>query len=176
MTAFDSKYYMNLIWDRWDEGLTQIYNGQKQVENLFLQTFNQQKNAWELFFKIVESYTKEFKSEIEKYQAKAYTTVEKYQKDEASQESMQNIQKQLEDVLERITKISQTPQNALKQWISQNLSQIEKNFEDLIQQQEKNRSEIKIMINEMSQEMKDILEKIMEDFEKFQSQNFSLLK
>lgn len=175
MTAFDSKYFINLIWDRWDDGLTQLYSNQKQIENLFMQTFNQQKNALELYFKLLDSYSKELKSITEKFQVKAFSTVEKYQ-DENTSESLQTIQKQLEDVIERVSKISLTPQNAVQQLLSQNLSQIEKSIDELFQQQEKNRSEMKSMINEISQEMRSAFEKFTEGFEKFQNPNLSLLK
>ncbi|WP_458413644.1 hypothetical protein ACNQFZ_01720 [Schinkia sp. CFF1] len=175
MTALNSKYFINLIWDRWEEGVTQIYNGQKQFENLLIQSVNQQKNAMELYFKLLDSYSKEFKALTERFQVKAFTTAEKYQ-DENTSESLQNVQKQLEDVVERISKISLTPQNALKQWMAQNLSQIEKSIDGLIQQQEKNRSELITMMNEISQEMKNVVEKITDEIEKFQNQNLSLLK
>lgn len=175
MTALDSKYFINLIWDRWDEGLTQVYSNQKQFENLFMQAFNQQKNAVELYFKLLDSYSKEFKVITEKFQTKALSTVEKYQ-DENTSESLQNIQNQLEDVIERVSKISLTPQNAVKQLMSQNLSQIEKSIDELFQQQEKNRSEMKSMMNEISLEVKNVFEKMTDEFEKFQSQNLSLLK
>lgn len=175
MTALDSKYFINLIWDRWDEGLTHLYSNQKQLENLFMQTFNQQKNAVELYFKFLDSYSKECKAITEKFQVKALSSVEKYQ-DENTSESLQNIQKQLEDVIERVSKISLTPQNAVKQLMSQNLSQIEKSIDELFQQQEKNRTEMKSMMNEISLEVKNVFEKITEEFEKFQNQNLSLLK
>lgn len=175
MTALNSKYFINLIWDRWEEGVTQIYNGQKQFENLLIQSVNQQKNAMELYFKLLDSYSKEFKALTERFQVKAFTTAEKYQ-DENTSESLRNVQKQLEDVVERISKISLTPQNALKQWMAQNLSQIEKSIDGLIQQQEKNRSELITMMNEISQEMKNVVEKITDEIEKFQNQNLSLLK
>ncbi|HHY74814.1 MAG TPA: hypothetical protein GX497_16620 [Bacillus bacterium] len=175
MTALNTKYFINLIWDRWDEGVTQIYSGQKQIENFFLQAINQQKNTTELYFKLLDSYAKECKELTEKFQAKAYSTVEKYQ-EESKNESLQNIHTQLEDVIERISKISLTPQNALKQWMSQNLSQIEKSIDELFQQQEKNRSELKTMISEISKEMKNVVEKMTEEFEKVQNQNLSLLK
>lgn len=175
MTALNSKYFINLIWDRWEEGISQISNGQKQFENLFMQSINQQKNAMELYFKLLDSYSKELKSLTDRFQEKAFITVEKYQ-DGNTSESLQNVQKQLEDVVERISKISLTPQNALKQWMSQNLNQIEKSIDELFQQQEKNRDELKSMINEISSEMKNVVEKISEEFEKFQTQNLSLLK
>jgi hypothetical protein len=175
MTALDSKYFINLIWDRWDEGLTQLYSNQKQIENVFMQTFNQQKNALELYFKLLDSYSKEFKAITEKFQVKALYTVEKYQ-DENTSESLQTIQKQLEDVIERVSKISLTPQNAVQQLLSQNLSQIEKSIDELFQQQEKNRSEMKSMIHEISLEVRNVFEKFTEEFEKFQNQNLSLLK
>lgn len=175
MTALDSKYFINLIWDRWDEGLTQLYSNQKQIENIFMQTFNQQKNALELYFKLLDSYSKEFKAITEKFQVKALYTVEKYQ-DENTSESLQTIQKQLEDVIERVSKISLTPQNAVQQLLSQNLSQIEKSIDELFQQQEKNRSEMKSMIHEISLEVRNVFEKFTEEFEKFQNQNLSLLK
>ncbi|WP_374723567.1 hypothetical protein [Calidifontibacillus erzurumensis] len=176
MTTFDSKYFFNLIWDRWDEGLNQLYNSQKQIENLFLQTFNQQKNSWELNFKLIESYSKELKSLIEKYQSKVFAALENYQQEDKKNESLQNIQKQLENLIERISELSLTPQNAIKQIMSQNLAHIEKNIEELIEQQQKNRAEMKAMISEVSQEMKKVVEKITEELTKFQNENLSLLK
>lgn len=174
MTTFDAKNVMSLMWDYWYEGMSQIYNGQKQFENLFLQSLSKQKEVWELLNDQVDFYSKNLQDEIVYYQTKTIDAFDKAQ-DESTKERIQQMQNQLNSVVEKLSKNAVTPQNILNQWIK-GISQLEKIAEEVVKQQEKNRTEMKIMMDEYMQEVTSMMEKMNTTFEELRSKNLTLTK
>lgn len=171
----NSKNIINLMWDRWYDSISMIYDGQKQMESLFLQSISKQKEVWEILNNQVDIYSNEVKSEVKTYQEKANDFVESIS-DQATKESILKIQNQLDNIVELFSKMSLTPQNALNHFVSENLSRVETNVNELMNQQAKNREEMKVMVEKYSEELKNTLLKLCETIEAKQNINLTLTK
>jgi Polyhydroxyalkanoic acid inclusion protein (PhaP_Bmeg) len=159
--------YFNFIdsfWDSWKSGLNFIYDSQKEVENLTLQAFEHQNEAWDkvtVNIDRIEEEQKRLMSELRQFFIQNIQNVG----GEESSKFFEQSNERLDEVISRVQQLTSAPFKANINVLSQSQQHFLETVKTAIGQQQKNREELKPLLENFLNQVKPTQKGLLNTFE-----------
>ncbi|MBD1380770.1 hypothetical protein [Metabacillus arenae] len=156
--------FIDSFWDSWKSGLNFVYDTQKEVENLTLQVFDQQKEAWEKAVGNMDRIEEEQKKLIKEIRQNVSQNIQNVHGEESSK-SFEQSNERLEEVISRVQQLTATPYKASFNVLSQSQQHYQESIKTFINQQQKNREELKPLLEDFLNQVKTTQKGVFNAFE-----------
>ncbi|MGM7724198.1 hypothetical protein [Metabacillus sp. Hm71] len=134
--------FIDSYWESWKSGLNFVYDSQKKVENLALQAFEHQNEAWEKITGNIDRMEEEQKRLIQELRQFVMQNIQNVNGEELSK-SFEQSNERLDEVFSRIQQLTSTPLKANLNLLSQSQQHFQEAIKTAIGHQQKNREELK---------------------------------
>jgi DNA anti-recombination protein RmuC len=134
--------FIDSFWDSWKSGLNFVYDSQMEMENLALQAFEHQKEAWEKVTGNIDRIEEEQKRLIKELRQHLIQNIQNVTGEESSKSFVQSNEL-LDEVISRVHQLTSTPFKANLNVLSQSQQHFQETIKTVIGHQQKNREELK---------------------------------
>ncbi|QIZ09235.1 hypothetical protein HFZ78_23110 [Priestia megaterium] len=142
--------FIDSFWDSWKSGLNFVYDSQKEVENLALQAFEHQKEAWEKVTGNIDRIEEEQKRLIKELRQHLIQNIQNVSGEESSKSFVQSNEL-IDEVISRVQQLTSTPFKANLNVLSQSQQHFQETIKTVIDHQQKNREELKPVLEDFFQ-------------------------
>jgi DNA anti-recombination protein RmuC len=142
--------FIDSFWDSWKSGLNFVYDSQMEMENLALQAFEHQKEAWEKVTGNIDRIEEEQKRLIKELRQHLIQNIQNVSSEESSKSFVQSNEL-LDEVISRVQQLTSTPFKANLNVLSQSQQHFQETIKTVIGHQQKNREELKPVLEDFFQ-------------------------
>jgi hypothetical protein len=156
--------FIDSFWDSWKSGLNFVYDSQKEVENLALQAFDHQKEAWDkvtVNIDRIEEEQKRLINELRQY----FNQNNQYVGGEESSKFFVQSNDRLDEVISRVQQLTSAPVKANLNVLSQSQLHFQETIKTAIDHQQKNREELKPLLENFLNQVKPTQKGVLNAFE-----------
>ncbi|WP_408010331.1 polyhydroxyalkanoic acid inclusion protein PhaP [Pseudalkalibacillus sp. A8] len=146
-------HFVDSFWDSWKNGLNFVYDSQKEVENLTLQAFEHQREAWEKVTDNMSRIEDEQKKLMKELRQTVTQNIENVSGEELTK-SLEQSNERLDEVISRVQQLTVTPYKASLNVLSQSQQHFQESIKSVIGQQQKNREELKPLFEDFLNQVK----------------------
>ncbi|MGM0876340.1 MAG: hypothetical protein ACQEWV_16595 [Bacillota bacterium] len=156
--------FIDSFWDSWKSGLNFFYDSQKEVENLALQAFEHQNEAWEKVTSNIDRIEEEQKRLLKEMRQYLMQNIQNVSSEESSK-SFEQSNEQLDEVISRVQQLTSTPFKANLNVLSQSQQQFQESIKTVIGHQQKTREELKPVLENFLNQVKPTQKGVLNAFE-----------
>jgi DNA repair exonuclease SbcCD ATPase subunit len=156
--------FIDSFWDSWKSGLNFVNDSQKEVENLTLQAFEHQKEAWEKVTGNIDRIEEEQKRLMKELRQYVKQNIQNVSGEESSK-SFEQSDGLFDEVISRVQQLTSTPIKANINVLSQSQQQFQESIKTVIANQQKNRDELKPVLESFINQVKPTQKGVLNAFE-----------
>ena len=145
------------LFNSWTSNLDKVYTARKEVEELFFQVFETQKETWEKITGDITRIEAEQKKLVEELRETVKQNIHKVFGPAASQ-AFEQFNAQFDEVANRIQELSTTPYKEGLQFINQTQEQFQQSLKNGIEKQQKIQGDVAEQIKSTQQMFIDLYE------------------
>lgn len=145
------------LFNNWTSNLDKVYTARKEVEELFFQVFETQKETWEKITGDITRIEAEQKKLIEELRETVKQNIHKVFGPAVSQ-AFEQFNAQFDEVANRIQELSTTPYKEGLQFINQTQEQFQQSLKNGIEKQQKIQGDVAEQIKSTQQMFIDLYE------------------
>lgn len=156
--------FIDSFWDSWKSGLNFAYDSQKEVENLALQAFEHQNEVWDKVTVNINRIEEEQKRLINELRQYFMQNVQNVGGEESSKFFEQSNER-LDEVISRVQQLTSAPFKANLNVLGQSQQHFQETIKTAISHQQKNREELKPLLEDFLNQVKPTQKGILNAFE-----------
>ncbi|MBM7646966.1 hydrogenase maturation factor HypE [Scopulibacillus daqui] len=167
--------FIDPFWDNLATGLNAIFASQERVENLTIKALEYQKTTLEKFTGNLNKIEEEQSKLVQEVRQNMKQNIEKAAGEESGK-TFEEWNERLDDVMSRIQKLTVTPYKANLNLLNQSQKQFEGFIKKAVETQEKNREQLKPLVEESINQLKTTHKGFYDVFESNANAALSLIK
>lgn len=166
---------VDTLWDGWLNGLKTINAYQFEVENLTIQAIENQKDVWNKNMENLEKMEGEVKKFLDDIKVGINNNVKNMGGEQAFK-TYEEWNQRVEEVTSRMQQLTWTPGKASINVFNKSQDQFESTIKNIIEQQQKTREEVSVLIDNLVSQVKSTQKGLVESFESNKNYTFSFFK
>ncbi len=163
------------MWDGWLNSVKLMYGYQREMEAVTIQSIERQKEIWQQTKENLDKLELELNKFVVDVKANMLDNV-KNVNGEAVSKNVEDWSKRAEEVVNKVQQLYGTPGKASNSMFGKSLEQLESTLLSLIEQQQKNRTEVQELLENFTDQVKKTNKGLMESWETSRTSAFNMFK